>query len=435
MVTNDEMSDELSGKQLIRFDQPHKSAAANELVVPQPELLPVAVELHADAAEQMQVQASQLARHLQERRREVDHREAHLNARIAQLENDLRVSRLWLRERSEDFERREAELSQQLSEQDSQIRSLSASESALDEDRIQKELLLQEREAAVRLREEQIVDARGRLEAEAESLILLREELQSKDQNAQAIVQAVQAREAAVREIEEGLEKRQRALDAQEKSLDEQWGQLQTEREQWQQRVAETQDQLRHDRQAIQQQRRQSDEQRAQQHKTWVSRQERIDQQQVVLQRIRDDILRLHREALEMRLIAEQLWSQMTGRMAPAELTEGLSRLRTQLADEFRLAHQALATQRSELETLVAKLDDKRRALAAQRDELMGWLSRRQSELAEQSSDLAAREQQVLDEKQNLAAIEHRWQHERRDLHRQIRKLTLQIRPRELAAA
>jgi hypothetical protein len=121
--------------------------------------------------------------------------------------------------------------------------------------------------------------------------------------------------------------------------------------------------------------------------------------------------------------------------LAPAELTEGLSRLRNQLADEFRLAHQALATQRSELESLVARLDEKRRALTVQRDELMGWFTRRQNEVAEQTSHLATREHQVLEEKQNLAAMEHRWQQERRDLHRQIRRLSLQVRPREFAAA
>src|SRR5688572_27158783 len=102
------MSDEVSNKQL-RFDQPHKTAAANDVGAEQPQALAVIADLQAESSEQMQVQAGQLARHLQDRRREVDHREAHLNARIAHLENDLRASRLWLRERSEEFELREAE--------------------------------------------------------------------------------------------------------------------------------------------------------------------------------------------------------------------------------------------------------------------------------------------------------------------------------------
>src|SRR5687768_5072448 len=111
MTAGDQMSEEENNKPLIRFDQPHKVSAANELAANEsaaepPPLASFVADFPADSSEQMQVQAVQLARHLQERRREVDHREAHLNARIAQLENELRASRLWLRERSEEFELR-----------------------------------------------------------------------------------------------------------------------------------------------------------------------------------------------------------------------------------------------------------------------------------------------------------------------------------------
>ncbi len=49
-----------------------------------------------------------MAGHLRERLREVDRREATLNARVAQLESDLRASRLWLSEREMAFQEREA---------------------------------------------------------------------------------------------------------------------------------------------------------------------------------------------------------------------------------------------------------------------------------------------------------------------------------------
>src|SRR5205814_2206614 len=54
--------------------------------------------------EQLQLQVAQLAGHLRERLREVDRREATLNARVAQLESDLRSARLWLRERELTFQ-------------------------------------------------------------------------------------------------------------------------------------------------------------------------------------------------------------------------------------------------------------------------------------------------------------------------------------------
>ena len=435
MVADDELSGEPSGTPLIRFDQAHKIPSAAELQSSSHEQLSAVAEIKIDASEQMQVQANQLARHLQERRREVDHREAHLNARIAHLENDLRVSRLWLRERSEEFELRESELSQKIAEQESQIRGLSASESEMDHVRQEYEQHLQARELKITQREELVAESQRRFVAETESLNRAREELADDRAKMQVELPAGQRREVVLREMEQNLQRRQQRLDEQEGSLDHQWRQIQAEREESQQRIAEAHEQLRQDRQKMQEQRRQFDEQRNRHQKISVSRQERIDEQQIVLQRIRDDILRLHREALEMRLIAEQLWSQMTGRLAPTELTEGLSKLRSQLTDEFRLAHHALANQRAELESLITRLDEKRRELATQRDELMGWFARRQNDLAQQGSALAQREQQFLDEKQHVGELEQRWQHERRDLQRQIRKLTLQIRSYDLVAA
>src|SRR4029079_13263070 len=66
--------------------------------------------------EQLQLQVSQLAGHLRERLRDVDRREATLNARVAHLESELRSARLWPRERELAFQERENELQRRIEE-------------------------------------------------------------------------------------------------------------------------------------------------------------------------------------------------------------------------------------------------------------------------------------------------------------------------------
>lgn len=431
----------------IRFDPAHKISAASEVAESESELPSVICEnASVDSVEHMRVQAGQLARHLQERARDADEREAQLNARIAQLENDLRVSRLWIRERNEEFHEREAELTKRIADQESQIRGLSLSEAVLDESRQQYARQLQTQEEQLRVREMSLAEAQQRLLEETDALRQARQELNlerhkmeselvARRQKMDAELLAGRQHEMASQEMEKNLHDRIQRLDEQERSLDEQWRQLHSDREDFQGHMTEAEEQLHSERQKLIDQLRKFEEQQERQHKVWEGRQERLDEQQITLQRIRNDILRLHREALEMRLVAEQLWSQMTAHLPPSDLTHGLSKLRSQLADEYRLAQQELTNQKTCLEDLLGKLDEKRRELAAQRDELMGWFTRRQNDVSQQTALLAKREAQLEQDKRDCQEAQQRWQNERRELQRQIRKLTVQLRHDDLVAA
>ena len=98
-------------------EEPLGQALLEVAAEPTPSLLAaVAGETLESRREQLQLQVSQLAGHLRERLREVDRRESAINARVSQLEADLRTSRLWLRERENEFQQREQELRQQIDE-------------------------------------------------------------------------------------------------------------------------------------------------------------------------------------------------------------------------------------------------------------------------------------------------------------------------------
>jgi hypothetical protein len=86
-----------------RIDPAHQAAAA-----PSAEPAADAPATPEAEAEQWRTQANQLAEHLRARQKDLDHREAELNARSAQLESDLRCARLWLSERIAELQERAA---------------------------------------------------------------------------------------------------------------------------------------------------------------------------------------------------------------------------------------------------------------------------------------------------------------------------------------
>ena len=80
----------------------------------------------ASAEEQLQRQASQLATHLRGEQRQLDEREAELNARTAQFEHDVRNWRLVLEEKRRAVDEREQELQTRIAEIERQAAAISA---------------------------------------------------------------------------------------------------------------------------------------------------------------------------------------------------------------------------------------------------------------------------------------------------------------------
>src|SRR5262245_36047352 len=89
-----------------RVDAAHVAVdeiAAVEAPIEAPAVTPQLVE-------QVRSQASQLGAHLKRQLADVDHREAELNARLADMENQLRGARLWLDQQHQELAARKADL-------------------------------------------------------------------------------------------------------------------------------------------------------------------------------------------------------------------------------------------------------------------------------------------------------------------------------------
>jgi hypothetical protein len=208
---------------------------------------------------------------------------------------------------------------------------------------------------------------------------------------------------------------------------------LQSERVEWQQQVQQQQTELRAEREAIAASCRRWQEDREQQQQALQRDRVQLEQRQASLERSRAEVLRLHREALEMRLVVEQLWTQLVGRAPPAELAAGVSKLHRQLADEYRFATQELETQRTSLRELIGRLDQKQLELAEQRNELIDWFHRRQADLAHKAAELSRREQEANAERRNLRDQQQEWKSERRRMQQQLEQLEARQQDHELA--
>jgi hypothetical protein len=165
------------------------------------------------------------------------------------------------------------------------------------------------------------------------------------------------------------------------------------------------------------------------QKKQAVERQsEQVDHRRAAVERSRQELARLQREAVEMRLVAEELRAELDGSLAPAAAERSLAALRGRLADYYRLESIALADQKAELESLKAELAaEVEQGLGRQRD-LQQWATARQAEFEQQAARLAAREEQLERLETSRQEQEQLWREERFVQQQQIRRLQGELR-------
>jgi len=158
------------------------------------------------------------------------------------------------------------------------------------------------------------------------------------------------------------------------------------------------------------------------------ARQQWIERQKTGLEQVRDEALSLHRQSLEMRLIAEQVWTQITGAIGPAQATQTIAQLRLKLAEQYRLEEDQLAARRQELVQLGERIGDQHRELTQLKNGVRDWASVRQAEIEQQAATLVERELTLDAQQQELLKARHQWDCERRAYEQQIRELTCQLR-------
>ncbi len=187
-------------------------------------------------------------------------------------------------------------------------------------------------------------------------------------------------------------------------------------------------DQNKRQRQAIDDLRQATEAELADRRTRLEARQEWIERQKAGLEQVRDEALKLHRQSLEMRLVAEQVWSQITATRSSTELTQSIAAARLQLSEQYRIEEQQLAARREELLEVSEKIAHQHHELVQLRDGVREWGLVRQKEIERQATALAEREHSLDDQQQETHRCKSEWNSQRREYERQIRELTVRLR-------
>ncbi len=435
-----------------------------------------------EALPRLRVQGRQLAQLLQDRQRDLDHREAQHQAFAADVENQLRAARLWVTERQQELADRETATVAR--EQDAADRwsRLSAAEAYLDKSRRELEIEISRREQKLAVLTASLADERARLDRQAETLreaqqtfaaerqrernaaLCEQQQIDSRRGESSAQIRAalnnVERRRQAVEaeaielerrraqwaeasrqpspeqrrharelaEIASGLAEQEKKLVAAEQlqvrasaELGELRQQLTTE----QTRLAE---QARVDRRRIAESERAANEQAAQQREVMHRHNEQMAEREASLERLRTEVSGVHREALEARLAAEETLARFAGIAPTAEVAQAIAETRARLADHWRLAADRVAHERAELAALGRDVAHQADRLAEQRNDLAAWAERRQQEFDRLTAKLAEREESLDLEKNELRETREAWDRDRLAFEQQLRRTTAQWR-------
>ncbi len=335
------------------------------------------------AAEQISLQAAQLAEHLRRRQQEMDHREAALNSRAARLESDTRAARLWIEQRVAELSSGGEELSRERQELQRRLARLAAAEAAM-----------QRRESPSG------EDAEERKEPKEQA-----EEL---------------------RRTAEALESRKNQLDAAGRRLAESQVEIQNLQEQLTAERLELAEQSAAFREQMAAERSQAMAELEEKRRAVERREEHADQCQAALKQLRGELERTHREALEIRLATEELWARLSGAAPPAALTRSIGNLRAKLAEQYAQAKCEQVERKQELEAVRRQILAEHDKLAQHKRQFERWVDGCREDCRQQASRLVAREQQLREEELRLRRQSQQWQAERLRMRSELERLQTQ---------
>ena len=382
--------------------------------------------------EQLQLQVSQLAAHLRERLREVDRREAQLHARTAQVEAELRTSRLLLAERDAEFQQRETELQRRIEALQEQLSGSTPGATGALEGPACHEAELSQLEHNLNQRESELRERRQQCDRQAMALRHAQQLWEQQQRQEQR--ELAEQREELLREFQTLVAEREEQLRAAEQTLEQQAAAIDADRQSLLADRQAWEEQKLRQRTALDEQRAAAENELADRRLRLDARQDWIERQKDGLEQVRSEILALHRQSLEMRLLAEQLWSQISGRLPPAEVTRTIAQMRLKLAEQYKLEEQNLAARRDELLQIGERVSAQHAELTQLRSGLREWASARSAEIEAQAASLVQRELALDEQQEHFRSAEAEWSTARRRYEQQIRELSGQLRALPAAA-
>ncbi|MCP4189243.1 MAG: hypothetical protein GY768_01300 [Planctomycetaceae bacterium] len=160
-----------------------------------------------------------------------------------------------------------------------------------------------------------------------------------------------------------------------------------------------------------------------------IRRKVQLDSRSAHVEQLYEQVTHLHREALELQLSTESLWTELNADHPGAEdLSKQLSETRARLADHYRLTNETLAERKDELHSLREELNSQETRLRQQRRELQMWADRRYDEIETRTAHLIRREREIDRMEADFARQSIQWQQQREDYRQEIERLSWELR-------
>ncbi len=267
----------------------------------------------------------------------------------------------------------------------------------------------------------------AQLERDARAARLWLEERSAELEETAQPAETIVLQEDAIRRMAEALAERERHLAGSETELEAQRAALQAFHEQ-----------LTADRQRLDEESRARRERLAaddarlatemeQKRREVQQRSEQADQARAALEQVRAELGRMHRETLEIRLATEELWAELSGSAPSAAMTRSLGRIRSRLADHYRIANLELHQKKEELEQLRGQLSEQYEKLVRQKRNFDAWADQCREDVEQQAARLVARGEELDGREADMREYARRCQAEKLELQQEIRRLRAKL--------
>ncbi|MGL4942827.1 MAG: hypothetical protein ACRC46_06515, partial [Thermoguttaceae bacterium] len=153
----------------------------------------------------------------------------------------------------------------------------------------------------------------------------------------------------------------------------------------------------------------------------------KLEQMRLAIDRSRDELGRMHRETLEVRLATEELWVRLAGDSAPDQLKEALARTRSRLADQYQDGLAKIEREKNELATTRDQIVQQHERLLARREELETWAAKSEDVLIQRDEQLKLREKEIDQRQFTVDNLVRSCRQERDETERELTLLKQQI--------
>ncbi len=148
-----------------------------------------------------------------------------------------------------------------------------------------------------------------------------------------------------------------------------------------------------------------------------------LDRRKETLQRMQDETQALHREALEMRLVTEQLWIEISGKAPTANVESLMETLKSRLNEQYESHQKTIDQRKAEMQGLQELVEQKQANVREQSVKLQQWVESRHDEIKSYAAEVDAREA-LLDRREHRMAEEFsKWEAQRSAYQSQLQSL------------